>query len=110
MALNEEYLNFILDQLKGLGEFETERMFGGVALLYQGSAFAKIKHDKFWLKADDRNRGEFDKLGMKQYTYGKDNSRKLNFFETPLEVIEDREELVRWAKRSVMLASDTQGI
>jgi DNA transformation protein len=104
MALNEEFINFILDQLKGLGDFETRKMFGGVALLHQGSAFAKIKHDKLWLKVDDRNRSEFDKLGMRQYTYGKDNSRKLNFFETPLEVVEDREELVRWAKKSVMVA------
>lgn len=48
MALNEEFLNFILDQLKGLGEFETKKMFGGVALLYQGSAFAKISLKLHW--------------------------------------------------------------
>jgi DNA transformation protein len=104
MALNEEFLNFVLDQLKGLGDFETKRMFGGVALLHQGSAFAKIKHDKVWLKADDRNRGEFAEFGMKQYTYGKDNSRKLNFYETPIEVIEDRDKLKAWVKRSIKAA------
>ena len=104
MALNEDYVNFVLDQLQGLGDFEAKRMFGGVALLNQGSAFAKIKHDKVWLKVDDSNRSDFDKLGMKQYTYGKDHSRKLHFYETPIEVVEDRDRLKSWAKKSLEIA------
>ena len=79
-------------------------MFGGVALLHHGSAFAKIKHDKVWLKVDDSNRENFELLGMKQYTYGKDNSRKLNFYATPAEIIEDRDKLTDWAKRSIEIA------
>ena len=104
MALHEEFKNFVLDQLQGIGEFETKRMFGGLALLHQGSAFAKIKHEKVWLKVDNTNREDFEKLGMQQYTYGKDNSRKLNFYETPIEVIEDRDELKDWVKKSIDLA------
>ena len=104
MALNEDFKNFVLDQLQGLGDFETKRMFGWVALLLQGTAFAKIKHDKVWLKVNDSNRSDFDNLGMKQYTYGKDNSRKLNFYETPVEIIEDRDKLKDWAKKSVEIA------
>ena len=41
---------------------------------------------------------------MKQYTYGKDNSRKLKFYETPIEIIEDRDQLKDWAKRSIEIA------
>ena len=104
MALNEDFKNFVLDQLQGIGDFETKRMLGGVALLHQGTAFAKIKHDKVWLKVNDSNRSDFDNLGMKQYTYGKDNSRKLNFYETPVEIIEDRDKLKDWAKKSVEIA------
>lgn len=104
MALNEEFKNFVLDQLQGIGEFETKRMFGGLALLHLGSAFAKIKNDKVWLKVDESNLEDFKKQGMKQYTYGKDNSRKLNFYETPLEVIEDRDKLKDWVKKSVKVA------
>ena len=104
MALNEEFKNFALDQLQGIGEFETKRMFGGLALLRHGSAFAKIKHDKVWLKVDDTNRDDFEKMGMRQYTYGKDNSRKLNFYETPIEVIEDRDQLKVWVQKSIEIA------
>jgi DNA transformation protein len=104
MALHEEFKNFVLDQLQGIGEFETKRMFGGLALLHQGSAFAKIKHDKVWLKVDESNLEDFKEQGMKQYTYGKDNSRKLNFYETPIEIIEDRDKLKDWVKKSIEVA------
>ena len=104
MALNEEFENFILDQLQGIGAFETKRMFGGLALLQQDSAFAKIKHDKVWLKVDESNLIDFRERGMKQYTYGKDNSRKLNFYETPIEIIEDRDKLKDWVKKSIEVA------
>ena len=94
----------MLDQLQGLDNFETKKMFGGIALLHQGSAFAKIKHDKVWLKADSSNLAYFESLGMNQYTYGKDNSRKLNFYETPIEIIEDRDKLKEWTQRSIEVA------
>ena len=104
MALNEEFKNFVLDQLQGIDEFETKRMFGGLALLLQGSAFAKIKHDKVWLKVDESNLEDFKEQGMKQYAYGKDNSRKLNFYETPIEIIEDSDKLKDWVRKSIEVA------
>ena len=104
MALNDEFKNFVLDQLQEIGEFETKRMFGGLALLSHGSAFAKIKHEKVWLKVDESNLADFQEQGMTQYTYGKDNSRKLNFYETPIEIIEDRDKLKDWVKKSIKVA------
>jgi DNA transformation protein len=104
MALNEEFKNFVLDQLQGIGEFETKTMFGGLALLHQGSAFGKIKHDKVWLKVDNGNIADFEKFGMSQYTYGKDNTRKLNFYETPIEILEDRDKLKEWVQKSIKIA------
>lgn len=104
MPLDSSFRHFVLDQLSALGEFETKNMFGGVAFLHRGSAFAKVKHDKVWLKVDDTNREDFAKRGMQQYTYGKGKSRKLNFFETPVEVVEDNHEFVKWAKKSMKVA------
>ena len=101
MALNEEFKSFVLDQLQGIREFETKRMFGALELYHQGSAFAKIKHDKVWLKVDDTSYSKFERYGMSQYTYGKDNSRKLNFYETPIEIIEDRDKLKDWVQKSI---------
>jgi len=108
MALNNNYRNFILDQLSEFGEFEAKNQFGGTALLSDGVAFAKIKHDKVWLKVDGTNIDDFVKRNMQQYTYGKDGARKLNFYEAPVEIIEDRDQLVAWAKRSLQAAINTK--
>ena len=75
-----------------------------MALFIHGSAFAKIKHDKVWLKVDNTNIADFERLGMNQYSYGKDNSRKLNFYDTPIDVIEDRDKLHEWVKKSIEIA------
>ena len=33
MELKEEFKHFVLDQLQGIGEFETKNMFGGLAII-----------------------------------------------------------------------------
>ena len=83
-----------------MGEFETKNMFGGTAILRNVAAFAKVKHGFLWLKVDVGNINDFVDRDMPQYTYGKDNSRKLNFFQTPVEVLEDTETLILWAAKA----------
>jgi len=100
MALDTDFTDYILDQLGDMGIIETKNMFGGTAVLRNGAAFAKIKHGTLWLKVDDSNISDFIDQGMAQYTYGKDKSRQLNFYETPAEVLEDRDILIRWATKA----------
>ncbi|MEG3619905.1 TfoX/Sxy family protein [Magnetovibrio sp. PR-2] len=100
MSAQTEFKTYILDQLSPMGEFETKNMFGGTAVLKSGAAFAKIKHGCLWLKVDDQTVDEFIAKGMPQYTYGKDNSRKLNFYEAPPELLEDQDALIEWANKA----------
>lgn len=102
-----QFKSFVLDQLSGMGAFETKNMFGGTALLRDGVAFAKVKHGALWLKVDDGNRDIFIERGMPQYTFGKDNSRRLNFFKTPPEVLEDEDTLLQWAAAALEAARNT---
>ena len=105
MPVDTEFRGYVLDQLAGMGEFETKNMFGGTAVLRDGAAFAKIKHGSLWLKVDDGNISDFIEKGMEQYTYGKDNSRKLNFYETPAEVLEEADTLIQWATKACEAAN-----
>ncbi|MCA9507052.1 MAG: TfoX/Sxy family protein [Leptospiraceae bacterium] len=108
MGSNNEFRDFVLDQLSGMGGFETKNMFGGTAVLKDGVAFAKIKQGTLWLKVNDKNIENFTKMGMKQYTYGNDNQRKLNFYEAPAEVLENADQLVEWASRSFKAAVESR--
>ena len=101
MSNDENLRAFVADQLTDLGIFETKSMFGGTALLIDGKAFAKVKNGALWLKVGDANRTDFVDQDMPQYSYGKDNARKLNFFKTPTDVLEDADELMVWASKSV---------
>ena len=101
MSEDKEFKTFVLDQLADLGAFETKAMFGGTALLVEGTAFAKVKHGALWLKVGDANRTDFLEKEMPQYTYGKGNTRTLNFFRTPPDVLEDADALVAWASKSI---------
>ena len=100
MTTDSEFKDYVFDQMKRFGKFDTKNMFGGTALLRNGKAFAKIKHGSLWLKTDNGNLNDFLEQGMNQYAYGKDNSRTLNFYETPVEVLEDAETLIRWAAKA----------
>lgn len=104
MAADKEFTEFVLDQLSSLSKFETKNQFGGTALMRNGVAFGKIKHGSLWLKVDEQNISDFQKKGMVQYTYGKDNSRKLNFYETPVDVLENKDELKQWANKAYAAA------
>ena len=108
MTTNTEFRDYVLDQLRDMGAFETKNMFGGTAVLQDGNAFAKIKHGFLWLKVDDDNISDFIGAKMPQYTYGKDNSRRLNFYQTPAAVLEDPEILVRWATKASKAAAQSK--
>ena len=43
-------------------------------------------------------------VGPTQYTFGKDNSRKLNFYATPIDVLEDRDKLKDWVNKAIEVA------
>ena len=107
MSINTEFRDYILDQLSCMGAFETKNMFGGTALLRNGSAFAKIKHGTLWLKVADNNINDFIERGMTQYTYGKGNSRKLNFYDTPAEILEEPERLIQWTQKAIEAANSS---
>lgn len=104
MPVNQEYLLFIIDQLSEFGEVETRKMFGGVNLFKNDLMFAKLKNDTVWLKVDETNIADFQEREMPQYSYGKDNSRKLNFYQAPIEIIEDREKFAEWIQKSYQIA------
>jgi TfoX/Sxy family transcriptional regulator of competence genes len=54
MPVNQEYLDFIIDQIELIQPFETKKMFGGIGFFKEGRMFAMIGGDKFRLKVDEK--------------------------------------------------------
>ncbi len=106
MAVSDEYLNYIQDQLSDFGEVEIKRMFGGVGIFRDGLMFGKIGGDTFRLKVDESNQKMYEDRGMKPF-YSESKKKGMPYWEVPADVVEDRGELAKWAKMSFDIAKTT---
>ena len=103
MSVSNGYRIYIVEQLSAVPALSTRRMFGGVGLYSGESFFALIDDDVLFFKVDDANREDYVSRGMKAFM-PIPNKASMGYFQVPAEVIEEAEELTRWARRSVEVA------
>lgn len=105
MAVKPDYLRFVLDQLSGLGRVDSRRMFGGAGLYCEGLFFGLISGDVLYLKVNDSNRADYERERMQPFRPRRDSpNASMSYYEVPAGVLEDAEELVVWARRSICAA------
>ena len=103
MSVSEGYRTYIIEQLGTLPGLSTRRMFGGIGLYSVDWFFALIDDDVLYFKVGDSNRDDYVSRGMKAFKPSPD-APTLGYFQVPADVIEEAEELTRWARRSVEVA------
>lgn len=103
MAVSDEFLNYVLDQLSSWGQVSARRMFGGAGLYRHGRMFGLIADNVVYLKVDDTNRDDFLKAGSSPFNPYPDKGKTtvMSYYEIPPEVLEDPDELSQWAQRSL---------
>jgi DNA transformation protein len=106
MPHKSEYLEYVLEQLGGLRGLVSRRMFSGAGLYQDEQFFALVFDDTLYFKVNDATRGDYEARGMSRFRPYKDKPHlSFTYYEVPAEVLEDREELVAWARRSVAAAA-----
>ena len=96
---NEGFKDFVLDQLRGLPGLTCRAMFGGYGV-YQGDVFFGIIHrGRLFFKTHDRTRPAYVKKGMKPFRPNAKQTLK-TYYEVPVDIIEDHEQLTGWAEQS----------
>jgi DNA transformation protein len=105
MAVSDDFLKYVLDQLSRWGKVSARRMFGGAGLYREGKMFGLIADNVAYLKADDSNREDFVKAGSLPFRPypEKGGTSVMSYYEIPPEVLENPGELARWAQRSLDL-------
>src|SRR5258706_7622950 len=82
MAVSSDYLDYVRDQLSGLGGVTSRRMFGGAGLYCDEFFFALIDNDTLYLRVNDANRADFTTRGMGQFRpYPHNPPPHLNLFQ-----------------------------
>ena len=105
MSVSDGYRIYIIDQLAALPALSTRRMFGGLGIYSDALFFALIDDDVLFFKVDDSNRDDYVSRGMKAFMPFP-GQPSLGYFQVPPDVIEEAEELARWARRSVEVAKN----
>src|SRR5579859_505150 len=105
MPQSNEYLQYILEQLDGLRGVVHRRMFSGVGLYQDQVFFGLLFRDTLYFKVDDSNRADYESRGMGRFQpYADKPYLSFTYYEVPADVLEDREQLTAWARRSVAAA------
>ena len=103
MAVKEEYLEFVKEQLQLIGDFDTKKMFGGIGFFMDGIMFAMIAKGIFRFRVDQANQLDFEARGMEPYRT-KPNTKGMPYWEVPVDVLENRDELKIWAEKAIEVA------
>jgi DNA transformation protein len=104
MSVSPHYLDYVLEQLSGVGAITSKRMFGGVGIYLDGLFFALIDDDTLYFKVDSSNRADYEATGMGPFKPFGDDSHVMNYYEVPIEILEDRDRLRLWAERARAVA------
>jgi DNA transformation protein len=108
MAVTHDYSQYVLEQLSGLERVTSRRMFGGIGLYCDGLFFGIIAGDTLYFKVDETNRADYQARGMGQFRpYLNRPHVSMTYYAVPADALEDPEECVAWARRSVAVALAT---
>jgi DNA transformation protein len=106
MAISDEFMDYVTDQLAGWADVSVRKMFGGAGLYCEGVMFGLIADDVAYLKVDDSNRDDFVKAGASAFNPypEKGKTAVMSYYEVPADVLEKPDELAKWAQRSLIIA------
>ena len=89
--------------LTPLGVFRSRPMFGGHGLYLDDLFFGLIAYDKFYLKTDEQNRGDFVMAKTKPFSF--ESARKglvvTSYWQCPDAVMKDGRKLRQWIGKAL---------
>lgn len=104
MAVSDEYLIYVIDQLECIGSVQSRRMFGGAGLYFDGLFFAIIADDTLYFKVDDSNRKDYEAADMGPFKPFPDKPTVMQYYEVPIDVLENKNTLREWAEKAILVA------
>lgn len=80
MAVSDDYLEYVLDQLSAWGGVSARRMFGGVGLYRDEKVFGLVADNVLYLKVDETNRDRFLEAGSAAFRPFEDRPTIMSYF------------------------------
>ncbi|TCU20585.1 TfoX/Sxy family protein [Rhizobium sullae] len=101
-ALAEDYAA----RIEGLGPIAVQRYFAGASLRADGVQFGFVMKGVLYLKANEASRCAFEQHGCAPFSYAGASGQVTvaAYYEAPGEILDDPEELSRWAANALRAA------
>lgn len=80
-------------------------MFSGDGLDSGKIFFGIISNDRIYFKTNEKTHGRYIKERMKPFAPSKTQILK-NYYEVPIEVIENREQILDWAEEAINVSTE----
>ena len=100
MKKESGFQQFVLDQLRGMPGVTCRAMFGGYGLYQNGLFFGIIHKSRLYFKIHNWTKENYVRQEMKPFRPHRSQTLK-NYYEVPADIIEDPEDLIKWAKDAV---------
>ena len=104
MTQADSFKDFVLDQLRDLRGLRVRRMFGGYGFYSEEIFFGIIAKSRLYFKTDERSRRAYLERATKPFRPNPKQELQ-TYYEVPVEILEDGEELVRWAQEAICVAA-----
>lgn len=100
MAVSNEFIDLVLEQLESLGHATARRMFGGAGLYVDGLIMGILDDDRVYFKVDDISRPAFEAEGLQPLSYAKKDGTVgvMSYYAAPEAALDDRDEFLTWAR------------
>ncbi len=103
------FAQFVVEQLHGVSEVRYKQMFGGFGL-YSGEVFFGIvSGERVFFKTNDKTCVRYEEMGSECFRPSKKQVIK-NYWEVPMDIVEDPHELEEWAREAIGVALGEKGI
>ena len=111
MPVSAEFRDHVTDLFANLGEVKIKLMFGGAGVYFKDQMFALLADERIYLKANDATRGAFEAERSKPFVFANKNGEIVatSYLEVPPRLLDDPDELARWARRAYEVAIAGRG-
>ena len=110
MPKDDSFSEFVADQLEGMEGLAIKRMFGGSGLYLKQNFFGILSQGKLYFKTNPETLPRYTTHNSKPFAYskkGKKTIRLKNYYEVPVDVLEDGKALKAWALQAAGVPKGT---
>ena len=105
MRVSDGFRAYVLEQCTGVDRLHARAMFGGVGLYAGDIFFGIMAADALYLKVDASTSGAYEAARMPAFRPYADKPTTMSCRQVPVGVLEDADELTRWASTAIRVAA-----